>query len=87
MRIKKISKNHVFVNWNGEHIAGYLIHMNKNKTKWKSKTTQDWSKLNGISTIYVLQFVKSFTIYYIKCICPRIWVSKVYIFKNLDENQ
>jgi hypothetical protein len=24
-------------------------------------------------------FVKSFTIYYIKCICPRIWVSKVYV--------
>jgi hypothetical protein len=29
--------------------------------------------------IYVLQFIKSFTIYYIKCICPRIWVSKVYV--------
>jgi hypothetical protein len=33
MRIKKNSKNHVFLNWNGEHIAGYLIHLNKNKTK------------------------------------------------------
>jgi hypothetical protein len=29
--------------------------------------------------LYVLQFVKSFTIYYIKCVCPRIWISKVYI--------
>jgi hypothetical protein len=27
--------------------------------------------------VYVLQFVKSFTIYYIKCVCPGIWVSRV----------
>jgi hypothetical protein len=33
MRIKKNSKNNVFFNRNGEHIASYLIHMNKNKTK------------------------------------------------------
>jgi hypothetical protein len=25
MRIKRRSKNHVFLNRNGEHIAGYLI--------------------------------------------------------------
>jgi hypothetical protein len=31
------------------------------------------------STIYVLQLVKSFTIYYIKCVCPKIWDSKVYV--------
>jgi hypothetical protein len=35
--------------------------------------------MNGISTIYVLQFVKSFTIYYIKYVYSRIWVSKVYV--------
>jgi hypothetical protein len=29
--------------------------------------------------VYVLQFVISFTIYYIKCVCPRIWVSRVYV--------
>jgi hypothetical protein len=29
--------------------------------------------------VYVLQFVKSFTIYYIKCVCPRIWVNMVYV--------
>jgi hypothetical protein len=62
MRIIKNSKNHVFLNRSGEHIAGYMIHLNKNKTKPKSKTTQNWSKLNGISTIYILQFAKSFTI-------------------------
>jgi hypothetical protein len=28
---------------------------------------------------YVLQFVKSYTVYYIKCVCPRIWVSKIYV--------
>jgi hypothetical protein len=33
MRIKKNSKNNVVLNQNGEHIAGYLIHMNKNKTR------------------------------------------------------
>jgi hypothetical protein len=33
MRIKNNNNNHVFFNWNGEHIAGYLIHLNKNKTK------------------------------------------------------
>jgi hypothetical protein len=79
MRILKNSKNYVFLNRNGEHIASYLIHLNKNKTKLKRNTLQNWSKLNGISTIYVLQFVKSFTIYYIKCVYPRIWVSKVYV--------
>jgi hypothetical protein len=29
--------------------------------------------------VYVLQFVKSFTIYYIKCVCPTIWISMVYV--------
>jgi hypothetical protein len=77
MRIKKISKNHVFLNRSSEHIVGYMIHLNKNKTKRKSKTTQNWSKLNGISTIYVLQPIKSFTIYYIKYVCPIIWVTNV----------
>jgi hypothetical protein len=28
--------------------------------------------------VYVLQFVKSFTIYYLKCACPGIWISRVY---------
>jgi hypothetical protein len=32
--------------------------------------------------LYVLQFEKSFTIYYIKCVRLRIWV----MFKNLYEN-
>jgi hypothetical protein len=29
--------------------------------------------------VYVLQFVKSFTIYYKKCVCPRNWVNSIYI--------
>jgi hypothetical protein len=33
MRIKKNTKNHVFLNQNGEDIVGYLIHLSKNKTK------------------------------------------------------
>jgi hypothetical protein len=28
---------------------------------------------------YVLQFVNSFTINYIKGVCPRIWVSGIYV--------
>jgi hypothetical protein len=36
---KKNSKNYVFLNPNSEYISGYLIHLNKNITKWKSKTT------------------------------------------------
>jgi hypothetical protein len=37
MRIKKNSKNHVFLNWSGEHIAGYMIHLNKIKPNEKEK--------------------------------------------------
>jgi hypothetical protein len=33
MRINKNSKNHVFLDQSSEYIAGYMIHMNKNKTK------------------------------------------------------
>jgi hypothetical protein len=33
MRIKNKNKNHVFLNQSGEHIAGYMIHLTKNKTK------------------------------------------------------
>jgi hypothetical protein len=29
--------------------------------------------------VYVQQFVKSLKIYYIKCVCPRIWISRVYV--------
>jgi hypothetical protein len=28
-----LEKHNTFLNWNGEHIASYLIHLNKNKTK------------------------------------------------------
>ena len=33
----------------------------------------------SIKSLLILQFVKSFTIYYIKYVCLRIWVSKLYI--------
>jgi hypothetical protein len=35
--------------------------------------------------VYVLQFVRSFTIYYIKCVCPRIWVNKVYVQEQVKK--
>jgi hypothetical protein len=62
MRTKKYSKTHVFLNWNSEHIVGYMIHLNKNKTKWKSKTIQNWSKSNGISKRVCPIIYKIFTI-------------------------
>jgi hypothetical protein len=31
--LEKHSKNHLFLNRSGEHISGYMIHLNKNKTK------------------------------------------------------
>ena len=34
-----------------------------------------------LQIVYVLQFVKSFIIYYIICVCPRIWLSRVYVQK------
>jgi hypothetical protein len=38
--LKRMVKNHSFLNRNSEHIVGYLIHLIINKTKWKRKTTQ-----------------------------------------------
>jgi hypothetical protein len=37
MRIKKNSKNHVFLNPSGGHIAGYMIHLNRIKPNEKVK--------------------------------------------------
>jgi hypothetical protein len=37
MRINKNTKNHVFLNWNSEHITGYMIHLNKIKPNEKAK--------------------------------------------------
>ena len=46
MRTKKKSKIHVFLNKNNEHIAGYMVHLNINQTKWKKqkkhKTRANW---------------------------------------------
>jgi hypothetical protein len=36
--------------------------------------------------VYVLQFVKSFIIYYIKFVYPRIWVSRVYVARVEKKN-
>jgi hypothetical protein len=51
------------------------------KIKPNEKAKQHKIGANRIKfqNVYAQQFVKSFTIYYIKCICPRIWISKVYV--------
>jgi hypothetical protein len=33
MRISKNIKKNVFLNWTDDRIAGYFIHLNRNKTK------------------------------------------------------
>jgi hypothetical protein len=40
MRIKRNSKNQVFLNWNNEHIASYLIHLYIKKKKLNEKKKQ-----------------------------------------------
>jgi hypothetical protein len=35
--MKKNSKNNIFLNRSGEHIASYMIHLNKNKLNEKAK--------------------------------------------------
>jgi hypothetical protein len=46
MGIKKESKNHVFLNRNGEHIVGYMIHLNikikPNKKAKQHKIGKNW---------------------------------------------
>jgi hypothetical protein len=51
------------------------------KIKPNVKVNQQKTRENQIEfqNNCVLQFVKSFTAYYIKCVCPRIWVSIVYV--------
>jgi hypothetical protein len=51
------------------------------KIKLNEKAKQHKTRANQMEfqNIYVLQFVKSFTVYYIKCLYPRIWVSRAYV--------
>jgi hypothetical protein len=56
MRIKKISKNHIFLNRNGEHIASYLIHLSKKKNQMKKQNNTkleqiEWNFNNLCPTI------------------------------------
>jgi hypothetical protein len=51
------------------------------KMKPNEKAKQHKTRANRmeLQNVRVLQFVKSFTIYYIKCVCPRIWVNMLYV--------
>jgi hypothetical protein len=51
----------------------------KIKPNEKAKQHKTGANRMEFQTGYVLQFVNSFTIYYIECVCPRIWVSMVYV--------
>jgi hypothetical protein len=65
------------IEWNFNNLCSTIC---KEQIEWNlNNLCSTICKLNGISTIYVLQFVKYFTVYYIKCVCPRIWVTRVYV--------
>ena len=51
----------------------------KTKPNEKAKNHKTRANQTEFQNMNVLQFVKSFTMCYIKCICPRIWVSRVYV--------
>jgi hypothetical protein len=51
----------------------------KIKPNEKAKQHKIGANRMEFQNVYILQFVKSLTIYYIKRICPRIWVSVVYV--------
>jgi hypothetical protein len=65
-----------FLNSNNEHITRYLIKIKPNE---KAKKHKVGANLMGFQNMYILQFVKSSTMYYIKCVRPRIWISRVYV--------
>jgi hypothetical protein len=51
----------------------------KIKLNKKAKQHKPGANQMDFQNVYVLQFVKSFTIYYIKFVYHRIWVSRVYV--------
>jgi hypothetical protein len=54
MRIKKNSKNYDFFNWNGDHIDGYMIHLNKIKPNEKAKQHKIGANRMEFQNVYVL---------------------------------
>jgi hypothetical protein len=52
------------------------IKIKPNEKAKQYRTGANWTEFQNV---YVLQYVKSFTFYHIECVCPRIWVSKVYV--------
>jgi hypothetical protein len=49
------------------------------KIKPNKKAKQHKIGANWMEFQQSIQWVNFFTIYYIKCVCPRIWVSRVYV--------
>jgi hypothetical protein len=60
-------------------LAIWSIRAKKIKPNEKAKQHKTGANQMEFQNVNVLQFVKSFTIYYIKCACLRIWVSKIYV--------
>jgi hypothetical protein len=58
-------------------LLAILIHLDKkkrNEKAWKYKIGTSWTEFKNL---HVAQFIKLSTIWYIKCVCPIFWVSKV----------
>jgi hypothetical protein len=84
MRITKKSKNHVFLNRSDEHIVGYMIHLNKNKTKYKKQNNTkleqiEWNFNILCPTIYKIFYNLLHKMCMSAILLHRIWVSKVYV--------
>ena len=47
-----------------------------NEKAKQHKIGANWMEFQNGS---IIQFVKSFIVYYIKCVCPTIWISMVYV--------
>jgi hypothetical protein len=78
MRIKKNSIMFFSIGTVSTFLAIWSIWI-KIKPNEKAKQHKIGANQKELKNLFVLQFVKSFIIYYIKCLCPRIWVSRVYV--------
>jgi hypothetical protein len=79
MRIKKILKIMFFSIRTVSTLSAIWFIWIKIKPNEKEKQHKIGANRMELQNEYVLQFVKSFTIYYMICVYPRIWISSIYV--------
>jgi hypothetical protein len=57
----------------------------KIKPNEKAKQHKIGANRMEFQNVFGLQFVKSFLIYYIKCVCSSIWVNRIYVQELLKQ--